>query len=157
MSPSRPGHTRSLWPRVQASVPAVTMMDYEHQPANHLSFRLARRVIVPSVFPDDPLRRFGASSTNVVRYDGFREELYLADFWPDPSVLDELALNPDNVITVFWALPDGALCHRMEHERFDVRSGVPRFEEKEMNGEGPAPERREAILNRVLRPLQESL
>ena len=26
-----------------ARVPAVTMMDYEHQPANHLSFRLARR------------------------------------------------------------------------------------------------------------------
>ena len=35
-----------------ARVPAVTMMDYEHQPANHLSFRLARRVIVPATFPE---------------------------------------------------------------------------------------------------------
>ena len=30
------------------------MMDYEYQPANHVSFRLARRVIVPAVFPEAP-------------------------------------------------------------------------------------------------------
>src|SRR5437763_41973 len=30
---------------------AVTLMDYEHQPANHLAFRLATRVIVPRAFP----------------------------------------------------------------------------------------------------------
>ena len=39
-----------------ARVPAVTMMDYEHQPANHLSFRLAQRVIVPEAFPAAALR-----------------------------------------------------------------------------------------------------
>jgi predicted glycosyltransferase len=33
-----------------AGVPPVTMMDYDHQPANHLSFRLAQRVIVPRFF-----------------------------------------------------------------------------------------------------------
>ena len=50
-----------------ARVPAVTMMDYEHQPANHLSFRLARRVVVPATFPEDSLRRFGASPKNTLR------------------------------------------------------------------------------------------
>src|SRR6266542_302295 len=64
-------------------VPAVTMMDYEHQPANHLSFRLARRVIVPDAFPADALDRFGAALRKVVRYDGFKEELYLAGCAPD--------------------------------------------------------------------------
>src|SRR5438045_3981794 len=34
-----------------AGVPAVTMMDYEHQPANHVSFRFAQRVIIPESFP----------------------------------------------------------------------------------------------------------
>ena len=61
------------------------MMDYEHQPANHLSFRLARRVIVPATFPEASLRRFGASPKKIVRYEGFKEELYLADVAPDPS------------------------------------------------------------------------
>ena len=31
-------------------LPMVTLMDYEHQPLNHLCFRLARRVITPDVF-----------------------------------------------------------------------------------------------------------
>ena len=56
------------------------MMDYEHQPANHLSFRLAERVIVPEAFPEAALRRFGARPGKVVRYPGFKEELYLAAF-----------------------------------------------------------------------------
>jgi predicted glycosyltransferase len=102
-----------------AGVPAVTMMDYEHQPANHLSFRLARRVIVPAVFPEKALRRFGARSRKVVRYPGFKEELYLAGFEPDESVLEELGLDRDRVVAVFRPPPEGALYHRMANVRFD--------------------------------------
>jgi uncharacterized protein len=100
-------------------VPAVTMMDYEHQPANHLSFRLARRVIVPEAFPGDALGRFGAAGAKVVRYDGFKEELYLAGFSPDEHVLGELDLDPSRVIAVFRPPPEGALYHRSANERFD--------------------------------------
>ena len=102
-----------------ARVPSVTMMDYEHQPANHLSFRLAKRVIVPSIFPDDALRRFGATSKSVVRYPGFKEELYLSGFQPDRAVLRELELDAAKVITVFRPPPDGALYHRTANDRFD--------------------------------------
>ena len=38
-------------------IKSVTLMDYEHQPANHVAFRLASRVIVPRVFPATELRR----------------------------------------------------------------------------------------------------
>ena len=41
-------------------VRSVTLMDYEHQPANHLAFRLAHCVIVPRAFPEEALRRYGA-------------------------------------------------------------------------------------------------
>ena len=102
-----------------AGVPAVTMMDYEHQPANHLSFRLARRVIVPDVFPAGPLRRSGARPRKVIRYPGFKEELYLSGFEPDPRVLEELDLDPSRVIAVFRPPPEGALYHRMANERFE--------------------------------------
>ena len=53
-------------------VPAVTMMDYEYQPANHVSFRLAARVIVPNVFPARQLRRFGARPEGVRRLRGLQ-------------------------------------------------------------------------------------
>ncbi|HYP48847.1 MAG TPA: DUF354 domain-containing protein [Thermoleophilaceae bacterium] len=102
-----------------ARVPAATMMDYEHQPANHLSFRLARRVVVPELFPAAALRRFGAHPTKVLRYPGFKEQLYLADFNPDTSVLEELALDPADVIVVLRPPPDGALYHQMANRRFD--------------------------------------
>ena len=102
-----------------ARVRTVTMMDYEHQPANHLSFRFAHRVIVPSVFPVGALRRYGASPAKVVRYEGFKEDLYLAGFSPDARVLDDLRLPADRVIAVMRTPPDGALYHRDLRGRFD--------------------------------------
>jgi predicted glycosyltransferase len=99
-------------------IPAVTMMDYEHQPANHLSFRLARWIIVPDVFPERALRRFGAGG-RVLRYPGFKEELYLAGFQPDAAVLRELSLDPRRVIAVFRPPPEGAMYHRVTNRRFD--------------------------------------
>src|SRR5437879_9515321 len=51
-------------------VKTVTLMDYEHQPANHLAFRLASRVIVPRAFPAAELRRYGAYMRNVKGDEG---------------------------------------------------------------------------------------
>lgn len=102
-----------------AGVPAVTMMDYDHQPANHLSFRLARRVVVPKFFPERALRRFGARRRKVVRFPGFKEELYLDGFEPDEGVLEELELDRRYVLAVFRPPPEGALYHRAGNERFD--------------------------------------
>lgn len=100
-------------------VPSVSMMDYEHQPANHVGFRLARRAVVPTFFPDAALRRFGASRAKVLKYEGFKEELYLAGFQADPKVLDDLGLTSGRVIVVMRPPPDGALYHRSPNLRFD--------------------------------------
>jgi predicted glycosyltransferase len=69
----------------------VTIMDYEGQPANHIAFRLAHKVIVPSAFPSGDLRRFGCPERRVVRYNGFKEQVYLSGFHPNPSFPNELA------------------------------------------------------------------
>jgi predicted glycosyltransferase len=103
-----------------ARVPAVTMMDYEHQPANHLSFRFARRVIVPGTFPEASLRRFGARPKKVVRYEGFKEELYLAGVAPDPAALVSLGLELDRVTAAMRPPPEGALYHAHGNPRFDA-------------------------------------
>jgi predicted glycosyltransferase len=100
-------------------IPLVTMMDYEHQPANHLSFRVARRVIVPSVFPASALRRYGAKEQKVLRYNGFKEELYLNGVRRDHGVLEKLGVDREKVIVVLRPAPEGALYHRMANARFD--------------------------------------
>lgn len=100
-------------------IPAVTMMDYEYQPANHLSFRLATRVLVPLVFPAAALRRFGAAEHKVVRYAGFKEQLYLGEFRPDSAILEQLGLDPTRILVVMRPPPEGALYHQMVNDRFD--------------------------------------
>jgi predicted glycosyltransferase len=108
------------------SIKSVTLMDYEHQPANHLAFRLARRVIVPRAFPEEALRRCGARARKVRRYDGTKEDVYLADFEPDTRFAETLAglgVNPQDVLVVVRPPARDALYHRFENELFDELLG----------------------------------
>ena len=104
-------------------LPAVTLMDYEHQPANHLAFRLASRVIVPEAFPEEALRRCGARPRKVRRYRGTKEDVYLADFNADPRFAELLRgrfgidAGGDVLVTVRPPASE-ALYHRFENELF---------------------------------------
>ncbi|MGA9994910.1 MAG: DUF354 domain-containing protein, partial [Pyrinomonadaceae bacterium] len=103
-------------------IKSVTLMDYEHQPANHLAFRLASRVIVPQAFPEDALRRFGARASKVRRYNGTKEDVYLADFAMDEKFENELralGVNENDVLVVVRPPAREALYHRFENELFD--------------------------------------
>src|SRR2546423_437198 len=103
-------------------IKAVTLMDYEHQPANHLAFRLASKVIVPQAFPAAELRKYGASMRKVRRYAGTKEDVYLADFVPDPEfaeTLRKLNVASDDVLVVARPPARQALYHRFENELFD--------------------------------------
>ena len=100
-------------------LPLVTLMDYEHQPANHLCFRLARRVIVPEPFPDEALRKYGASRGKVARYSGVKEEVYLSDFVPQPDYLDSVGVPKDKIIVVMRPPGPWGLYHRFENPLFD--------------------------------------
>ncbi len=103
-------------------IPAATLMDYEHQPANHLAFRLARRVIVPAAFPEQELRRCGAHPSRVRRYDGIKEDVYLAGFAPDANFAGELrrfGVTERDVLVVVRPPAHEALYHRFENTLFD--------------------------------------
>src|SRR5712692_10600899 len=103
-------------------IKSTTLMDYEHQPANHLAFRLASRVIVPRAFPKEELQRFGASLRRVKRYEGTKEDVYLADFAPDPAfpqALHSLGIASEDVLVVARPPAREALYHRFENELFD--------------------------------------
>jgi hypothetical protein len=102
---------------------SVTLMDYEHQPANHLAFRLASRVVVPEAFPAEALRRFGARPRKVARYAGIKEDVYLADFEPDPRFGEVLrgrfgVDSARDTLVVVRPPAREALYHRFENELF---------------------------------------
>lgn len=103
-------------------IPSITMMDYEYHPANHFSFRMASCVIVPDSFPNAALRRLGARESKVRRYHGTKEDVYLADFEPDPNFAEklcELGIKSEEVLVVVRPPALDALYHRFDNELFD--------------------------------------
>jgi uncharacterized protein len=81
-------------------IPSSTMFDYEWATLQHeVNCWLARAVVVPDAIPPQRLRRYGAAG-KLQRYPGLKEEYYLADFERDPTVLDELSLDPGAPLAV---------------------------------------------------------
>jgi predicted glycosyltransferase len=108
-------------------IKSVTLMDYEYQPANHLAFRFASRIIVPTSFPAKRLRSYGAGVGKVRRYHGTKEDVYLAGFQPDPmfdAQLCALGVNPDNVLVLMRPPAHDALYHRFQNTLFDDALGM---------------------------------
>jgi len=103
-----------------ARIPVVTAMDYEHQPANHLGFRLARTVLLPEAMRDVNVRRLGASPRRTRFYPGLKEEVYLGDFEPRPTVLEEVGVSPDGggPVVVARTPPDRAFYHQFANPLF---------------------------------------
>ena len=99
-------------------IPCSTMFDYEWATVQHnVNCRLAQAVVVPDVIPVERFERYGAVG-KLRRYPGLKEEYYLYDFEPDPSVLSELRLNPAEPIAVVRTPPAVSLYHRFENDLF---------------------------------------
>jgi predicted glycosyltransferase len=101
-------------------IPAVTAMDYEHQPANHLAFRLASFIFLPEALRGSGVEGQGASSAKTRYYEGLKEELYLGEFTPDPEVLGKLGIqrSDSTAIVVARTAPSRATYHRFENALF---------------------------------------
>lgn len=99
-------------------IPSATTFDYEWAKVQHtVNCRLAAAVVVPDVIPPERLYRYGARG-KLARYAGLKEEYYLADFEPDPAVLDQLGLDPGAQISLIRTPPAVSLYHRFENDLF---------------------------------------
>jgi predicted glycosyltransferase len=100
-------------------IPAVNTFDYEWATQQHnVGCRLAKRVMVPEAIPPERLRRYGVDGRKLVQYPGLKEEYYLADFEPDTSVLDALAVDRSRIVVVLRPPPDVSLYHRKQNRLF---------------------------------------
>ena len=91
--------------------------------------------------------RIGAKRAKLVRYPGLKEEYYLADFEPDPAVLDELGLDREKVLVVVRPPPEtseyharndlyGATIRRLAGDGEVQAVVIPRTEEQGDGGAG---------------------
>jgi uncharacterized protein len=93
-------------------IPSAQMQDYEFAGTQRqISFRVARRVLVPDSIPVGRLRRTGATGAKLIRYPGLKEDYYLADFEPDPEILAQLGVEPEKVVVVVRPPPETSAYH----------------------------------------------
>ncbi|RWQ07257.1 DUF354 domain-containing protein [Mesorhizobium sp.] len=103
------------------SIPLVTCMDYEHQPANHVAFRLARCIVVPSGFNLEALRRQGGKPSKVRFHDGLKEHVTLVDFTPNPDFPKSLRaynITDEDVLVLIRPPATQSAYHRFENDLF---------------------------------------
>jgi predicted glycosyltransferase len=102
-------------------IPSATTFDYEFAYLQHqLGCRAATRVVVPEAIPPDRLARYGAVPPKLVQYEGLKEEYYLADFEPDPTVPAALGVDTERVVVVLRPPPDVSLYHRHSNPLFPL-------------------------------------
>ncbi len=100
-------------------IPSSTTFDYEWATLQHqLGCRAATKVVVPEAIPPDRLRPYGVDERKLLRYPGLKEEYYLADFEPDPGVLEQLGVDRARVLVVLRPPPDVSLYHRQANPLF---------------------------------------
>jgi hypothetical protein len=100
-------------------IPSSTTFDYEFATVQHqLGCRAATFVIVPDAIPPERLERYGVRPPKLRRYEGLKEEYYLADFEPDPGVLEPLGLDRERILVVVRTPPDVSLYHRKSNRLF---------------------------------------
>jgi uncharacterized protein len=102
-------------------IPSSTTFDYEWAWLQHeLGCRAATKVVVPDSIPVERLARYGARPPKLLQYPGLKEEYYLADFEPDPGVLDGFDIDPARVLVVLRPPPDVSLYHRHSNPLFPM-------------------------------------
>jgi uncharacterized protein len=100
-------------------IPSSTTFDYEWAWLQHqLGCRAATRVVVPDSIPPERLARYGATPPKLQQFPGLKEEYYLADFEPDPSVLTDWGIDAERVLVVLRPPPDVSLYHRHSNPLF---------------------------------------
>jgi predicted glycosyltransferase len=87
--------------------------DYEGASTmHHINFRLVSKVMAPYVVPFEDLARYGLSRSRYRPYPGIKEQVSLADFSPDLSVLRTLGVDESRVVAVLRPPATMSLYHR---------------------------------------------
>ena len=93
-------------------IPLVQMNDYEHAGLQRkISFRASRLVLAPDAIGIEAMERAGARRDRLFRYPGLKEDYYLADFEPDPSVLESLGIDREKLLVVMRPPPETSEYH----------------------------------------------
>ncbi|MCI0512361.1 DUF354 domain-containing protein [candidate division KSB1 bacterium] len=74
-------------------IPFMIINDYEQSSIFKIVGHIATRLFFPAYIPDQALQARGIPVEKVIKFPGLKEEVYLADFQPDPQVVTSLGID----------------------------------------------------------------
>lgn len=92
-------------------IPTVMMHDYEH--STKTGFVEPDWTLTPDVIPD---RAIGKKSHRRLKYPGLKEDVYAHRLQPDPSVLTDLGISPNDLVVTLRPPATEAHYHNPESE-----------------------------------------
>jgi hypothetical protein len=78
-------------------IPVMTIYDYEFVYSEIFS-RMATKILLPETIPSHTLEREHVNMKKVIRYPGFKENVYLSGWHISPDVIEQLKLDPGRLI-----------------------------------------------------------
>lgn len=82
-----------------SNINSIVMIDYEFTESKIFNY-LAKYVLVPKFIPDSRLKEAGFDLKKIIRYNGFKEELYLNNFIPDFNFRKSIGVSEDEILIV---------------------------------------------------------
>ncbi len=80
-------------------IPSYVMLDYEYT-EKYIFNRFGTKLLVPDLIPDERLAGAGFNLNKVIRYPGFKENIYLADFVPERNFRESIGVPADKIFVV---------------------------------------------------------
>lgn len=80
-------------------IKSILMMDYEYTESKIFNY-LSSSLLIPKHIPDERLKSVGINIKKVIRYNGFKEELYLRNFEPEPDFRNLINVSKDQILIV---------------------------------------------------------
>ena len=92
-------------------IPTMMLHDYEH--STKTGFIESDWLLVPDVIPQSAMSR---KEGRVLRYPGLKEDVYIPRLRPNPSVLTQFGISPDEIVVVVRPPATEAHYHNPESE-----------------------------------------
>lgn len=81
------------------NIPSILMLDYEYT-ETYIFNIFSQNILIPSYIPDSRLRDAKINLKKVIRYNGFKEEIYLKDFLPDSGFRGSLGISDEIILVI---------------------------------------------------------
>ncbi len=78
---------------------SIVMMDYEYTETKIFNY-LSTYMLIPKFIPKHRLSSVGINLKKVIRYNGFKEQIYLNNFKPDKNFRDQINISDEAILVV---------------------------------------------------------